>query len=103
MADDHVRVIAQFKVKPEHVDEFQRRALAEMVAPTQDEPGCISYDLWQDRNDPTRFAMVEEWVSQADLDRHLALPSLHATLRELTPLGDGTVQTGFYRLLGGEK
>jgi quinol monooxygenase YgiN len=103
MADEQVRVIAQFNVKPEHVEQFQRRALAEMVGPTQGEPGCISYDLWQDRNEPTRFAMVEVWMSQADLDRHLALPSLHATLRELMPLGDGTLQTGFFRLLGGEK
>jgi quinol monooxygenase YgiN len=103
MADEHVCVIAQFKVKPEHAAEFQRRALDEMVAPTQAEPGCISYALWQDRDEPGRFAMVEEWESQADLDRHLALPSLHATLRQLMPLGDGTVQTGFFRLLGGEK
>lgn len=98
MAEDgNVRVIAHFAVKAEHVDEFRRRALRDLVAPTRDEAGCISYELWQHTDEPTRFAMVESWRSREDLDRHLAQPSLREALTGLLPLGDGQVTTGFYR------
>jgi quinol monooxygenase YgiN len=81
-----VRVIADFAVLPDRVEEFIEAARRTLVAPTRDEPGCLQYDLWQDAADPARFAMVEAWESEEALATHLARESLRAAVARLAPL-----------------
>lgn len=57
-----------------------REALGGLVVPTHAEDGCILYSLHQGVADPTRFAFVERWESQEDLDAHLASPHIAAVL-----------------------
>ncbi len=38
------------------------------------EPGCLRFDVMENVSDPTRFALVEEWKSQEDLDNHRTTP-----------------------------
>lgn len=90
MPSQEVRVVAQFAVKPECVDEFVALARELLVRPTQSEPGCIAYELCQDLADRTRFAMVEAWESEAALAKHLSQPSLQAGLAKLAPMAAGT-------------
>ena len=67
-----VGVVARFTIQADKTEEFARVANEFVVAPSQQEQGCIRYELWQDNEDPTIFAMVEEWESNEDLDAHLA-------------------------------
>ena len=67
-----VGVVARFTIQADKTEEFARVANEFLVAPSQQEKGCIRYELWQDNEDPTLFAMVEEWESDEDLDAHLA-------------------------------
>ena len=81
-----IRVIATFAVRPEHVDDFIAVARATLVEPARREDGCIQYDLCQDVADPTRFAMIEAWETEALLDAHLARESLRAAVARLAPM-----------------
>ena len=67
-----VGVVARFTIQADKTEEFARVANEFLVTPSQQEKGCIRYELWQDNEDPTLFAMVEEWESDEDLDAHLA-------------------------------
>ncbi len=67
-----VGVVARFSIHAEKAEEFARVANEWLVAPSQQEAGCIRYELWQDNEDPTVFCMVEEWESDEHLDAHLA-------------------------------
>lgn len=67
-----VGVVARFTIQADKTEEFARIANEFVVAPSQQEKGCIRYELWQDNEDPTIFAMVEEWESDEDLNAHLA-------------------------------
>ncbi|MGL6111395.1 MAG: putative quinol monooxygenase [Rubrivivax sp.] len=53
----------------------QRHALVALIepllAPTRVEPGCESCRLYADTDDAGALTLVEEWSSQAALDRHL--------------------------------
>ncbi len=100
MSDTKVRVIARFQVRGESVREFAELAQKELVAPTRAEAGCIRYELWQDRQDPTRFALVEEWESQAALDAHFRQPHLAAGLEKLRPHSTGSIETSFFKAPG---
>ena len=67
-----VGVVAKFTIQADKADEFAKVANEWLVTPSQAEAGCIRYELWQDNEDPTLFAMVEEWESNEALDAHLA-------------------------------
>jgi quinol monooxygenase YgiN len=87
MADEQIGVVARFAVKEADIEAFKDAAQRTMVEPTQGEPGCIRYELWQDEAEPWRFAMVEEWESAEALETHLALESLQAAVGALMPMG----------------
>lgn len=87
MAEPNVRVVARFAVKPDQVDAFIAAARKTLVEPSRRDAGCIQYDLCQDAADPTRFAMIESWESEAALEAHLGQPWLHAAVTKLVPMG----------------
>jgi len=66
---DELRIIAVMKVKPESIEDIKPIFQA-VVTGSQQEEGCISYNLYQDIKDNTKFVMVEEWKSQAAIDFH---------------------------------
>lgn len=65
-----LRVVAQIVAKPGSGDTI-RTALAELVAATQSDPGCLSYELFESAAVPGTFFTIENWASQADLDSHM--------------------------------
>jgi quinol monooxygenase YgiN len=52
-----------------------------MTEETRKEPGCLSYELFLDINDPNSIIMIEEWKSMEDLDKHNNTPHY----REILP------------------
>jgi quinol monooxygenase YgiN len=85
MAENTLRVIARIKARPGKVDELLS-VLGSLVEPTCKEPGCISYKLWQNNDDPADFAFVEEWQSSAALESHFATKHFKDALVKLPSL-----------------
>ncbi|MGL3806043.1 putative quinol monooxygenase [Paeniglutamicibacter sp. R2-26] len=46
----------------------------ELVAQTRLEPGCVSYELLQLREDPCNLMLLECWQTQGHLDAHTHTP-----------------------------
>ena len=69
-------VVAIFVAKPGHEDKLEQ-LFRSVVDTTLREAGCISYQLNRDLANPRCFVFIEEWRSQADLDRHLAAPHMN--------------------------
>ena len=67
MPENSIRIVARLIAKPDRVDRV-RSILSDLVKPTCNESGCISYELLQNRTDETDFAFVEEWESDAAID-----------------------------------
>jgi len=85
MAQDTLRVIARVKARPDKVNELLS-VLSSLVEPTRKEPGCISYNLFQNNQDPTDFALIEEWKSGPALESHLATKHFKDALAKLPNL-----------------
>ena len=85
MPANPLRVVARIKAKPETVGKV-RQLLCGLVEPTRKESGCISYELLQNREDPTDFTFVEEWESDAALASHAASDHLKAIGPRLQPV-----------------
>jgi autoinducer 2-degrading protein len=56
-------------VKPEHVEAFKEASL-ENARESLKEPGIARFDLVQEVDDPTRFALLEVYRTEADPAKH---------------------------------
>ncbi len=67
---DMIIVTLKMTVRP-----GRRNDLAEtirgMLEPTRVERGCISYCLYEDIENKNTFALVEEWKTRDDLEKHV--------------------------------
>ncbi len=70
-----LRVVATIPTNPEMGDAV-RAGLAELVAATREEAGCVEYDAFESTATPGVFVTVEEWRSQEDLDAHMTTPHI---------------------------
>ena len=85
MTVSSLRVVARIKAKPERVAEV-RELLLGLVEPTRKEPGCVTYELLQNRDDPTDFTFTEEWESDAAFKSHRESDHIKALGPKLTPV-----------------
>lgn len=64
-----LKVIAEDFIQPECID-IVMPLYRELVEKTQQEPLCLSYQLFIDQKDPGHFVFIEEWPDRAALDVH---------------------------------
>jgi quinol monooxygenase YgiN len=79
-----VRVIARAVARKGKADQL-KALLQDMLGPTQAEPGCRLYELYES-GEPGRFYFYELWESQTALEHHAASPHykhLELTVRDL--------------------
>lgn len=57
--------------------------MAEVANLSRMEEGCLRYDVYADRDHPTRMNTIELWQDQAALDRHLASPHVRSGVMQL--------------------
>ena len=64
-------VIANIQVKPECVEAFRAACVANSQGSLQ-EPGCLRFDVLQQHDDPTRFALFEIYRTPEGFAAHKA-------------------------------
>jgi quinol monooxygenase YgiN len=96
---ESLRVVARITARPDTVDEV-KALLGGLIEPTRKETGCITYELLQNRQEPTDFTFVEEWDGDASLDAHLASDHLSRALPRLQQLVTVPPDIRRYTLVG---
>jgi quinol monooxygenase YgiN len=64
-------IVAKLTVKADKIKAFTEAA-KEIIEKSNKEPGCKSYQLYQDPYNNTKFVFVEEYKNQAAVDAHFA-------------------------------
>lgn len=64
-----IKVVAEMFIKHEHI-ETVKPLYEELIAATRQEPLCIAYDLYIDKDDKGHFIFIEEWPDMKALDIH---------------------------------
>ncbi|HEY5618277.1 MAG TPA: putative quinol monooxygenase [Vicinamibacterales bacterium] len=72
------------RVKREHLSEFLEVARYNAERATADEPGCVQFDIIQDRDDPSCFRFYEVYRDDAALATHRETPHFKRYI-EATP------------------
>jgi len=73
MDQSTVRVMARITGRPETADSL-RRILHDLMGPSRGEAGCLSYELFQNQDNPVEFVTLEQWANQAAADAHMTTP-----------------------------
>lgn len=66
----HVTIL----VKPEHAKEFLEVVHYDAEHSEKDEPGCLRFDVIQDKDDANRFYFYEVYRDEAALEAHRQTP-----------------------------
>lgn len=70
--DSCIKIITAHKsIKAEKMAEFIEFTRP-IIAASRAEEGCISYTLYQDPSDSTKFMFYEQWKDQAAIDYHFS-------------------------------
>ena len=69
MSKGAIQVVAILRAQP-GMEQQLRDVLLGLVEPTRAEPGCVSYDLHINKDNPAEFVFVESWTNAASLDAH---------------------------------
>lgn len=77
-----VTVVARIEAKKGKENEVKQALLA-LVPITQEESGCVQYDLHQAAENPCEFVFYENWQDQASIDRHLKAPHVQLVLSQV--------------------
>jgi quinol monooxygenase YgiN len=54
-----------------------------VAAASREEPGCISYRVYEDTERENEFVFVEEWESSEALQQHFATPHVREFMRAI--------------------
>ena len=72
-----IAIIAQFKVKPEHYDDFMERIKTHGAA-SREEPGCEQFDIVVPTRGENQIMLYELYKDQAAFDFHASTDRIKA-------------------------
>jgi quinol monooxygenase YgiN len=74
--------------------------LTSLLEPTRQEPGCIRFELLQNRELLTEFAVVSEWQGEEAVQHHVGTDYAQRALSRLPELLATPLDLHFYYLVG---
>jgi quinol monooxygenase YgiN len=80
-------VFARFHARPGS-EEAVAATLRAVVAPTRQEPGCVSINAFRSTRDPGLFYIHSRWRDEAAFEQHARLPHTVTFLERVQPLID---------------
>lgn len=81
-----LRLNCFFQAKEERYEEALDAALA-LVAASQKDEGCISYDVFESGTRPDVFMICETWRDEASLQKHMVAPHFVQYVAQLEECG----------------
>jgi quinol monooxygenase YgiN len=62
--------------------------------------GCVSYQLFQNKADPSDFTVVEEWANGLAIDSHMESAHVQNAFAKALPLVATAPKINRYRVIG---
>jgi quinol monooxygenase YgiN len=84
-----IGIVATLKVKPGKEAEFEAVFTDLQGHVKANEPGCLLYQVFKSRSQPSTYVVMEQYKSQADLDGHRGTPHMAAAGPKLGAVLDG--------------
>jgi quinol monooxygenase YgiN len=85
-------IFARFHARPGQ-EKGVETALRKVIAPTRQEPGCLSIHAFRSIRDARLFYIHSRWVNEAAFDIHVSQPYTKRFVEEVQPLVDHELDT----------
>ncbi len=85
-------VAAAFKIKKKYLAEFHKRVRKHANNCVTKEPGCITFEVSTDKDDPRRFFLYEVYVDESDFEAHMEAAHVKRHLGATNSWIDGKVE-----------
>jgi len=82
-----VFIFARFHARPGN-ESAVAEALLDVLAPSREEPGCLSIHAFRSMRDPQLFYIHSRWKDEAAFERHAGLPHTLRFVERVAPLID---------------
>ena len=92
-------VTAEFRLKPERVEEWLRVMLDTYAPACVAERGMLRYWLHRDDDDPAHILLYEHWADRSDFEASLRADWRAPYLRDTEPLWDRPRVVTTYRMI----
>jgi quinol monooxygenase YgiN len=93
-----ITIVARGAARPDRVAELRHLARG-LVAASRDEAGNVSYDFYEDLDDPARFTFIEVWQDREAIDLHNATSHFQEFVERAGPLFAGPLEITLCRKL----
>ena len=70
MSNTPLTIVANITARKNQI-ELVKKELQKLIEPSRAEKGCLSYELYQDNDNPAHFVFYETWESEEDLKKHM--------------------------------
>jgi len=93
-----IKIVAKNYVKADKIEEFIS-LVTKLVQETNNDKGCIHYELFQDIKDPTILTIIEEWESKEALGQHMAAKHFVEIVPMLSTFAEKPGENNLYQKL----
>jgi quinol monooxygenase YgiN len=95
-----IKIVAENYIKDENIQQFITQAKILVLATTQNDPGCISYELFQDTSNPRLLTIIEEWESEDAIEKHIKAEHFKESVALFSDWMGKPTKINFYQKLG---
>ena len=99
LTEFHIVLVAGLRARPGREKALQE-LLVQMLEPTRDEPGCLTYDLHQSVVDPELFFVYAVWQDETCAEKHSHMKHAQAFKNVAPELLEGPVLLNKWRIVG---
>ena len=93
-----ITVVAKLTLKPDKKKEF-KTLTEELRRESRKEKGCISYDLYEDINNPNVLIFLEEWRDEEAIKLHKESKHYTSSATKRSELQEGKPEINLYKLI----
>jgi quinol monooxygenase YgiN/mannose-6-phosphate isomerase-like protein (cupin superfamily) len=90
-------ITGKFTAKPERKEELIQLAQS-LFEPSRAEPGCASYNFYEDPTSENSFLFLEEWTSQKAIDQHFQTAHFKRFMEKFPDMIVGTPSIKIYEI-----
>ncbi|NLO46951.1 MAG: antibiotic biosynthesis monooxygenase [Clostridiales bacterium] len=92
-----IKVVAKNIIKADKVSEFISLGKKLVEETNKNDKGCLSYELYQDTDNPQILTMIEEWESTEALNNHMAAKHFQDIIPQLGELSENPGEINTYK------
>ena len=86
-------IFVTIKIKDDYREKFKEASLGDSQGSVRDEPGCLRFDILEDKTDPNKFYLYEVYENEAaHMEAHRNAPHYKKWRETVSPWFDGDIQ-----------